>query len=117
MKPINSLIHGVLDYVVVIFLFASPTLFDLSDFVTTMTYALGGVHLLLTLITDFKLGLIKVLPLKIHGVIELIVSIALVLSPWILGFDESPTDRLFYVAFGVAVFITWTLTDYAPGNS
>jgi hypothetical protein len=77
-----------------------------------MTYSLAGIHFVLTLITNFELGVVKLLPFRLHGTIELIVSITLVGSPWILGFSENYIDRFYYVAFGAAVFIVWTLTDY-----
>jgi hypothetical protein len=112
MKIIDAKIHGAIDYLVVIFLWLSPTIFGLSGFVATITYALGGIHLLLTALTNFPFGIIKVIPFAVHGWVELIVSIVLVASPWLLGFSENPTDRYFYIGFGVAVFATWLITGY-----
>jgi len=112
MKILTPKIHGIIDYVVVIFLWASPTLFGLSDFVSMITYGLGGVHLALTLLTDFQYGVLKVIPFSIHGWIELIVSAVLVASPWVLGFSSNPIDKFFYIGFGIAVFATWFVTDY-----
>lgn len=110
MKVLNAKIHGIIDYAVVLFLWLSPCLFGLSDFVTTLTYGLGAVHLILTLITNFPAGAVKLLPFTWHGHIELIVSIVLVASSWVLGF--SGVDKIFYLSFGLAVFVTWLVTDY-----
>jgi hypothetical protein len=112
MKLINAKVHGMIDYLVVIFLLLSPALFALSPFVSTITYTLAGVHFLLTILTDFPYGLVKIIPFKIHGLIELLVSLLLIALPWILGFDEQTNDRHFYMAFGGAVLLTWLLTDY-----
>jgi len=116
MKILTAKTHGALDYVVVIFLWISPSIFGLSNFVSTITYALGGVHLVLTILTNFQYGLIKIIPFSLHGWIELAVSLILVGAPWLLGFNENPTDRIFYVGFGIAVFVTWILTDYNKGK-
>lgn len=113
MKIINPSIHALLDYVVVIGLVASPSFLQFTDIVTTFTYILAGIHLLLTLVTDFPGGLIKIIPLKFHGVIELLVSIILLVVPWLLSFTNT-TDRYYYTVFALIVFFTWTLTDYSP---
>lgn len=76
------------------------------------TYALGGVHLGLTVLTKFELGLIKVIPFKVHGCIELVVSIGLIGAAFFLGSKEGNLARNFYLGFAIAVFLTWLITDY-----
>ncbi len=112
MLKLNSKIHGVIDYVVVIFLWLSPTLFGLPKATSLFNYVLGGIHFLLTLTTNFELGLIKRIPLKIHGLIELIVSLVLVVVALFLGSLEGDASKRFYLFFASAIFITWILTDY-----
>ncbi|HEU4496242.1 MAG TPA: hypothetical protein VFR70_04250 [Flavobacterium sp.] len=109
---LNSKIHGIIDYLVVLFLSISPALFGLKDITTIFTYALAAIHFLLTITTKFELGLIKIIPLRIHGIIELIVSLALISVAFYLGSLEGESSRNFYISFGVAVFITWLITDY-----
>lgn len=113
MKFLTPKSHGAIDYAVVIFLWLSPTIFGLSNFVSTITYVLGGIHLVLTLLTNFQYGLFKVIPFSLHGRIELVVSLTLIAAPWLLGFSQNNVDRIFYVLFGFAVFGTWLVTDYS----
>lgn len=114
MKLINPKIHGILDYCVVLFLWLSAPLLAFTPWVVKFTFVLGFVHLLLTVFTDFPVGGFKVLPFRIHGFIELVVAIVLVVSPWFLNLNS--VDKVFYVAFGIAVFLTWILTDYDEQN-
>jgi hypothetical protein len=109
---LNSKIHGLIDYLVVAFLWTAPSLFNLPEVTSKFTYLLGGIHLTLTLLTNFELGVIKVIPLKIHGLIELIVSILLIGVSFYLGNMEGSLAKYFYIAFAVTVFLTWLLTDY-----
>lgn len=109
---LNSKIHGIIDYIVVMFLWLSPTVFGLPEMTSLFTYVLGGIHLALTVLTNFEYGLIKVIPFKIHGMIELIVAIALVGIAFYLGGMEGDLARNFYIGFAVAVFVTWVVTDY-----
>ncbi len=113
MRIISPSVHALIDYLVVVFLIAAPFLFGFSPFVATMTWIIAGIHFLLTILTKFPGGFIKVIPLRIHGLIELIVGIALLFSPWIFGFAENAVDKNFYLAFGGAVLLVWILTDYA----
>jgi len=73
---------------------------------------LGGIHLVLTISTDFEMGILTFITLPIHGWIELIVAIALVGVAFYLGGMEGDLARNFYFGFGIAVFLTWLLTDY-----
>ncbi len=113
---LNSKIHGVIDYVVVLFLLASPPLFGLPEITSMFTYALGRIHLLLTIATKFELGIIKLIPFKLHGIIELIVSLALIAVAFYLGNLEGEVSRNFYLGFGIAVFLTWLITDYKSSS-
>ncbi|HET9055771.1 MAG TPA: hypothetical protein VFN30_02870, partial [Chitinophagaceae bacterium] len=84
----------------------------LPQVTSIFTYALGGVHLVLTATTNFELGIIKIVPVKVHGMIELIVSIVLLGVAFYLNNLEGELSRNFYIAFAIAVFLTWVITDY-----
>ena len=111
MKFISPKIHGIIDYLVVVFLLASPSYFGFAGLLATFTYALGAVHLLLTVLTNSPLGLIKVIPLPVHGTIELLVGIVLIVLAYTL-FKNQPDGELFYVIFGTVVLLTWLVTNY-----
>lgn len=112
MKIINAKVHGYLDYLVVLIFLGAPTLLHLSMLPGTISYSLAGIHLALTLLTDFLLGVLKVVPLKWHGMIELIVGPCLIALPFVLSFGSEPAALYFYVGNGVVIFVVWYLTDY-----
>lgn len=111
MKFISPKIHGILDYITVIFLLASPSLFGFTGLLANFTYVLGIVHLLLTVLTNYNLGLIKVIPFTFHGTIEFIVAIALIVLAYTL-FDHNSAGKLYYVLLGTVFLLTWLVTDY-----
>ncbi len=111
MKIINPKLHGLLDYVLVLLLWFSPVFFNFNDFAETFTYTLGGAYLLLTLLTDFKMGALKLIPLNLHGLIEFGISILLVILAYTL-FKNDEAVKLFYVAMGLTVFLIALLSDY-----
>ncbi len=111
MKFITSKMHGIIDLLIVVFLLASPSVFGFTGTLATFTYVLGGIHLLLTILTNFNVGLIKVIPFAVHGAIEFMVSIALIVLAYTL-FKDNAAGKLYYISFGTIVLLTWLLTDY-----
>lgn len=89
MKIINSTLHGFIDYLVALCLWRSPSLFGVERFTAMFIYALRAIHLMLILTTNYKAGLIKLIPLPVHGWIELIVGVTLVILPFTL-FSSDP---------------------------
>jgi len=70
MKIISASFHAVIDYLFVLILIVAPMLLHLGDNVSTISYVFAAIHLVLTLLTNNTGGIIKVIPLRIHGVID-----------------------------------------------
>lgn len=117
MKILSPKVHGYLDYVVVIAFALAPTIFGLTGLAATLAYVLAVVHLALTLLTAFPLGVVGLVPFTIHGWIELLVSVGLVALPFIAGFSDVPIARNFYIAAGIVVFIVWLITNYKAAET
>ena len=114
---INSKTHGMLDYALVVLLLLSPTLFSLGSLTSIFTYATASIHLILTLCTDFEPGVFKIIPFKIHGIIEIIVAVTLVGIAFYLGSIEGSVSKIFYLCFALVVFIAWLITDFKSVRS
>jgi hypothetical protein len=112
MKIFNPKVHGILDYAVVVAFALAPTVLGLSGLPATISHLLAAIHLILTLTTAFPLGVVRIVPLPLHGAIELVVSIALIALPWIFKFAPDVVARNFYVSAGALIFAVWLVTDY-----
>ncbi|QNR83986.1 hypothetical protein H9N25_18975 [Pedobacter riviphilus] len=111
MKMISPKFHAVLDYLLVMLLLASPDVFGLSKTASTLAYALGIIHFLLTISTNFSGGIFKIINLKLHGLIEFFVSVILVILAFTL-FKGNLVDEIFYACLGLLILIIFILTDY-----
>ncbi len=111
MKIISPKVHGIIDYLVVVFLLASPLIFGFTGRVALFTYALGGVHLVLTLLTNYSAGVAKIIPLPVHGLIEFIVGLLLIIMAYCF-LNNHPDAKHFYTVFGAVILVTFLLTDY-----
>jgi hypothetical protein len=115
MKIISSKAHGILDYLTVVFLLAAPTLFKMEGNLCTFTYVLAGVHFLLTSLTNFEPGIFKVIPFRVHGLIELVVSVILIVVAFWFNSNGSELGFYFYIGLAVVILIVFVLTDF-KGN-
>ena len=115
MKPITPTIHGYLDYLTVVVFLAAPKLLGLDGLPALLAWTLAGVHLALTLVTNFPLGWRPWLPFSIHGWIERIVGPALVLIAFLPNFSSSSSAFGFYLFMGVVIVAVGWLTDYSAG--
>ncbi|MCH7410582.1 SPW repeat protein [Belliella sp. DSM 111904] len=90
MRFISSHLHGVLDYFMLIILLASPWIFEFSDVQEAMIVpmATGVLILLMSLTTKYEFGVINLISLRIHLMIDILAGIILTMSPWLLGFRD-----------------------------
>ncbi len=112
MKVISPRVHGYLDFLTVAIFLLAPTLLGLSQLPAMLAYSLAGVHLLVTLASDFPFGVVKLIPFTIHGWIERLIGPSLIALPFIVGFANEEMARNFYIAMGVVIIVVGLLTDY-----
>ncbi len=102
--------HAALDFVTVVGFAAAPPLLGLSGLAAGIAYVLAGVHLLMTLVTDYSGARQRPIPFPHHGKVEVAVGIALMALPWFLGWRGTP--RVFYISAGIVILIVWALSEY-----
>ncbi len=112
MKILSPTIHGVLDYALAAAFLLSPTLLGFSPAAAKLAYVIGAMFIAASIVTRYPLGLIKLLPFPVHGVIETILAIGFIAAPWVFGFAGDAPARNFYVVAGVGVLLIVALTDY-----
>ena len=117
MRILNARIHGVIDLVVVAVFLLAPTLVGLGGRPAAISYTLAAVHLVMTLMTRFPLGLWKTIPFFVHGIVELIVGAALLVLPSFEGYSPGSPARRFYLAMGAVILVVWALTAYREGDT
>lgn len=112
MRIISPRVHGILDLITVAVLVLGPIALGLGGSPAAIAYSLAGIHLLMTLITDFPMGAWKKIPFFVHGIVELIVGVALLVLPSYAGYGPGSPARRFYLVMGAVILIVWALTAY-----
>jgi len=98
-------VHAILDYVVGVVLIVAPYLLGFADgdaaqFVPQL---IGVATLIASLLTRYDLGAIKLIPFRTHLILDMLMGIVLLVSPWLFGF----ADRIWWphVLFGLIYIV------------
>ena len=103
---VTKTIHAYLDYPVALSLVAMPFLFGLgasNPLAFWLSVITGVAAFVLTVLTDHHLGMIRVLPYKLHLAVDGLVGAVFVLAPFVLGF--AGIDMWYYVILGATVLL------------
>ena len=119
-------LHAIADYAVGLSLIAVAVIAGGSDKAVATGVVVGAVVLVVSMLTRYPLGVLKVLPFTVHSAGDYLAAALLVISPFALGFNDSDTGlAVFYVIAGVAVLAVSLITNYqyspkrewAPGQA
>ncbi|MBY6066244.1 hypothetical protein KUW17_05790 [Leisingera aquaemixtae] len=111
LRFVTRTIHAYLDYPVAIALMGLPFLLGLGEsnpLALWLSVATGIAAFVLTVLTDHHLGLIRVLPYKLHLTVDLIVGLTFLAAPFAFGF--AGLDAAFYWLNGAAVVAVISLS-------
>lgn len=106
-------VHGVLDYPLAAVLIAGPLVFNFNHTAATViALAFGGGAAVLAVATAWSTGIVKIIPPLLHGYADTLVTLALIVLPFAVGFSDSTPALLFYVIVGGAGLLTTLATRF-----
>jgi hypothetical protein len=109
-------LHAVADYAVAISLIAVALIVNDSGKALATGVVIGAVVLVVSMLTRYPLGVIKVLPFTVHSAGDYLAVVLLAAAPFALGFHN--TDRgltVFYLVVAAAVLLVSLITNYQYG--
>jgi len=121
MRVIPTIVHGIADYILGVVLLFLPNIFGFADLggpAVWIPRLLGIVDLVQSLATNYELGVLKILPMKLHLTNDYMVSVFFAISPWLFGFSHRSVNVWApFLVLGVAVFLVSLMTKTHPGSS
>jgi predicted membrane channel-forming protein YqfA (hemolysin III family) len=114
--PIPPFIHGLLDYGLAALLIASPFLFGFEDDAATAVAIVAGVLVLIIgASTDWVTGIIKVIPPPAHAMLDYLMVVVLIATPFLFAFTDSDgTATAFFIVVGVLGLLLAIATRFTP---
>lgn len=113
MRVISTRAHGMIDYLSGGMLLSAPSLLGLTEVpASARVFRLaGGGAALYSLLTDYELGAVRVLPMPVHLAMDAASGALLASSPWLLGFaKEGPRHWVPHVLAGATEILAASTT-------
>jgi hypothetical protein len=112
---IPPVVHGVLDYPLAAVLIAGPLVLDFdSGAAKWIALAFGAGATVLAVATAWSTGIIKIIPPLHHAYGDIIVTAALIVLPFIVGFSGHTTALVFYLIVGAGGLGATLATRFGP---
>ena len=111
-KPISPRMHGMIDYGTSAAVAAAPAALDMPPAARNLFEGLATGYTGLSAVTNYPLGLKKMIPFKAHGAAELAIGLLLPAMPWLLGFSDNRAARNMCFALTGLTLMVSALTDW-----
>lgn len=115
MKILSTRTHTIIGLIVGLALLVAPWLFGFADeggAAVTVPIIVGIVILLSELTTTSPLSLIKLVPMRIHIMMDVVTGLVLLASPWLFGFSDLEANAWVpHVVVGLLVAGYAVMTD------
>jgi hypothetical protein len=116
-KPVSPKVHGIIDYLTVPLLVAAGPLFGFDGLAARITSTLAGVMLIYSAATAYPPGVVKIVSLSAHRTIDRVLGLLIIATPWICGFADVYSAKIFFVVFGIAMLTVVSLTNFSPSTN
>jgi hypothetical protein len=115
--PLNT--HAAIEPLIAAIVIAAPWLFGFSDVdsAKAVCIVVGLVMLIGGSMTDWRLSLVRLIPLRAHLMTDLLLGAVLVLSPFIFGFSDEGGATRFTVIAGVLELMAALMTRWDPAEA
>jgi len=115
-RPIALNTHAMLEPLMAVLIIVAPWLFGFSDVddAKTICIVVGIVMLLAGAMTRWRYSLVKLIPLRVHFMTDLLIAAVLILSPFVFGFSDEGGATRFMIIVGVLEAITALSTRWDP---
>lgn len=116
MRFINSKFHAVIDYSSGILMLCLPSfIVTTHQPVTTWLPLVAGVIILLqAIITCYEGGIIGIVPLYVHLIVDIVLGLGLLMVPWI--FEINGTIKVIFLIMGVLAIVFGLFTQLHPSG-
>ena len=106
-------VHGLLEYAVGALTIAAPFLFSFdSDVATAVSILAGAGIVVLGFVTDAPIGVARSLPIASHVVLDYVLSLFLIVAPFIFSFTDDVAATAYFIVIAVAFLLLTIATRY-----
>jgi hypothetical protein len=107
-------VHAMVEPLIAILLIAGPWIFGFSDAddATIVSIAAGVVVLVVGQTTRWRLSLLKIIPLRTHAYMDMMLGVVLIVLPFLLGYSDQTGALILHLVLGVGEIGAALMTDW-----
>jgi hypothetical protein len=106
-------VHGLVEYGVGGLSIVAPFLFSFdSDAATALAILLGAGVIVLGFVTESPTGVVRNLHIASHVVLDYVLSVVLIVSPFIFGFTDDAAATAYFLVIGIGFVLLTIATRY-----
>lgn len=113
---ISTAIHGILDYVVGLIVIGLPFLLQIDGTPRAITIVLGLLVILYSAVTDYELGALRILRIRVHLTLDVLFGAGMLMVPSILDL-QAQQSWPYYVIGVLALVLSGTTRIRASGTA
>lgn len=100
--PVPKIVHGAIEYLAGLALIAMPLLLEIeAEAAIALPVIIGILVLVVAAATEKPPGLIELIPLEIHVVLDFVLAVFLIATPFVFGFTQEFLPTVIFVGLGV----------------
>jgi hypothetical protein len=115
--PIPLELHAMIEPVIGLLFILAPFVLDFDHGTArTLSVAIGVVVLLSGMATRWRLSLVKLIPLRVHFMTDVLIGVVCLAAPFVMGFSDETAALVFFIVLGVGELGAAFSTAWAPGD-
>ncbi len=108
-------VHGIVEYGLGALSIVAPFLFSFdSDVAKIVSILLGAAIIVMAFVTDAPTGITRSLPIASHVVLDYVLCLFLLVSPFVFGFTDDARATAYFFVFGLGFLLLTLATRYRP---
>jgi uncharacterized membrane protein HdeD (DUF308 family) len=108
-------VHGLVEYAAGALSILAPFVFSFdSNVATAVSILLGAAIIVMGFVTEASTGVTRTLPIAAHVVLDYVVSLVLIVSPFIFAFSDDARATAYFIVLGVGFLLLTLATRYRP---
>src|SRR3954466_9859458 len=115
--PIPLEAHAMIEPVVGLLFILAPFILDFDhSSARTLSIVVGVVILLSGMTTRWRLSVVKLIPLRVHFMTDVLIGIVCLAAPFVLGFSDETAALVFFLVMGVGELGAAFMPPGEPGD-
>jgi SPW repeat len=112
--PIPLTVHAAIEPFIAVLLIAAPWIFGFNDVgsATAVSIIVGALMLISGMSTRWRLSLVKLIPLRTHFRMDLVLGVVLIVAPFVFGDSDRGDATRFLVIMGALELLTALATRW-----